>query len=99
MIFLMDYLTFFNVEGLKAKINNNQGGLDQLKYDMSKVIGADLCATKRLIEKLLQYYVTNEILFHTDDNHPTKSELAMLTNNLDAIGRLIKNCWKHQILN
>ncbi|MCX7099404.1 MAG: hypothetical protein NTV43_16025 [Methylococcales bacterium] len=34
--FLMDYLTFFNVEGLKTKINNNRGSIDLLDYSIAK---------------------------------------------------------------
>lgn len=34
--FLMDYLTFFNIEGLETKLKNNQGGIDLLNYNMSK---------------------------------------------------------------
>jgi hypothetical protein len=87
--FLMDYLTFFNMEGLKTKININHGGIDQLKYDMSKGYWSRPLRDKK-IDKNCANYVANEISFHHVDNHSTKSEFTMLTNNLDAIGRYKK---------
>lgn len=84
--FLFDYLTLFNVEAMKAKVSNNRGGIDLLKYDMTKGYWSRPLRDKK-IEENCESYVASENAFPKIRNFPKKVESSILNNNLASIAR------------
>jgi hypothetical protein len=84
--FLLDYLTLFNIEAIKAKISNNSGGIDLLKYDMAKGYWSRPLRDKK-IEENCTNYVANEKGFSKGSNSPQKTESSIMSNNLASIAR------------
>lgn len=83
--FLLDYFTLFNLEGLKAKLTNNFGGVDLLRYSFSKGYWTRPRRDQRIDEDCKRY-VANEKSFNTDVR-PTKLSPDILDKNIDAIAR------------
>lgn len=84
--FLLDYLTLFNVEALERKISsNNSGGLESMKYDITKGFWSHPLRDKK-IEEDCKNYVANEKKFITR-SRPVKLDSAILANSLASIAR------------
>lgn len=83
--FLMDYLTFFNLEGLEAKLKNNRGGIDLLNYDMSKGFWTRPVRDQKITANC-QHYVAEEKTF-SKPMHPKKVDEQVMKQSLLAITR------------
>lgn len=83
--FLLDYLTKFSIEGLKAKISNNFGGLDLLNYDMSKGYWSRPLRDEK-IDANCASYIANEKEFH-GNNSSEKVRRTILADALGSIAR------------
>ncbi|MDD5276302.1 MAG: hypothetical protein PHR16_09490 [Methylovulum sp.] len=83
--FLMDYLTFFNMEGLKTKLKNNWGGIDLLSYDISKGYWTRPLRDKK-IGMDCKTYVAEEKTFNAKAK-PKKIDAAIITDSLTSIAR------------
>ena len=81
--FLMDYLTFFNIEGLKIKLKNNWGGMDLLSYDISKGYWTRPLRDKK-IEMSCEIYVAEEKTFNAKFKQK-KIDVAIINNSIASI--------------
>lgn len=85
--FLLDYLMYFNIEGLKAKVKNNFGSQDLLDYNLTKGYWSRPIRDKK-IENNCQEYVKNEKAFTSDKLR--KLGETTIDNSLAAIKRYKK---------
>lgn len=81
--FLLDYLTFFNLEGLKVKLSNNFGGIDLLKYDMTKGYWSRPLLDNR-IERDCQQYIRIEKSFNSKEGE-ISTDAEIIDNSLASI--------------
>jgi hypothetical protein len=86
--FLFDYLAKVNWMALRETISNNTGGLNQLKYDMTKGYWSRPLRDKLIERNCAEYFANEASLADGKKSLPKKLDSALFTNTLATITRI-----------